>query len=65
MGAYEFQGVNTFDLTGDGVVGPADLAQLLAHWGQCPAPPAQCPWDLSGDDIVGPADLAQLLAHWG
>jgi probable HAF family extracellular repeat protein len=49
------------DLTGDGVVGPADLAALLASWGNC----GTCPADLSGDGIVGPADLAQLLANWG
>jgi titin len=49
------------DLTGDGVVGPADLAQLLSHWGAC----AGCPADLNGDGAVGPADLAQLLSQWG
>jgi choice-of-anchor C domain-containing protein len=53
------------DLNCDGAVGPADLAQLLATWGQCPAPPALCPADISNDGAVGPADLAQLLAHWG
>jgi hypothetical protein len=55
------------DLTGDGQVGPADLAQLLAHWGQCPAK-GPCIGDIAppgGDGAVGPADLAQLLAHWG
>jgi probable HAF family extracellular repeat protein len=52
------------DLNGDGQVGPADLAQLLATWGQCPTPPEPCPADLTGDGAVGPADLAQLLAHW-
>jgi hypothetical protein len=54
-----------FDL--DGQVGPADLAQLLAHWGQCPAK-GPCIGDIAppgGDGAVGPADLAQLLAHWG
>jgi T5SS/PEP-CTERM-associated repeat protein/autotransporter-associated beta strand protein len=46
---------------GDGVVGPGDLAALLASWGACP----DCPADFTGDNIVGPADLAQLLAGWG
>jgi hypothetical protein len=46
---------------GDGVVGPADLAALLASWGACP----DCPADFNGDNLVGPADLAQLLAGWG
>jgi hypothetical protein len=49
------------DLNGDGEVGPGDLAQLLASWGQC----AGCTADLDHDGAVGPADLAQLLAHWG
>ena len=49
------------DFDQDGVVGPADLAQLLAAWGKCPG----CPQDLTGDGQVGPADLAQLLATWG
>lgn len=49
------------DLDGDGVVGPADLAALLASWGPCPG----CPADLNGDGVVGAADLAALLAAWG
>ena len=49
------------DFDQDGVVGPADLAQLLAAWGKCPG----CPQDLNGDGQVGPADLADLLATWG
>jgi hypothetical protein len=53
------------DFNHDGHVGPADLAQLLATWGRCPAPPATCPTDLTHDNVVGPADLAQLLATWG
>ena len=49
------------DFDGDGHVGPADLAQVLAGWGPC----ATCPADLTGDGMVGPADLAELLANWG
>jgi hypothetical protein len=50
------------DLTGDGEVGPADLAQLLAAWGRCNG---SCLADFTGDGQVGPADLAELLANWG
>lgn len=50
-----------WDLNGDGGVGPADLAQLLASWGPCPG----CPMDFNDDGEVGPFDLAQLLAAWG
>ncbi|MCA9290685.1 MAG: hypothetical protein KDA25_06125, partial [Phycisphaerales bacterium] len=51
----------TGDFDDDGVVGPADLAALLADWGPC----VGCPTDLDDDDTVGPADLAVLLAAWG
>lgn len=49
------------DLSGDGEIGPLDLAMLLAAWGPCPG----CPADLNGDGQVGPFDLATLLAAWG
>ena len=62
MGAYEFTGmINPLDLTGDGVVDAADLAQLLADWGTCPG----CPADYTADGIVNAADLGELLANWG
>lgn len=48
------------DLNGDGTVGGADLALLLAAWGDTVGPA-----DLNGDGIVGGADLAVLLAAWG
>ncbi len=49
------------DLDGDGVVGAADLAQLLGGWGPNPGHPA----DFNGDGVVNAADLAQLLGAWG
>jgi hypothetical protein len=49
------------DLTGDGDVGPADLANLLAAWQTDPGGPPD--FDRSGS--VGPEDLATLLAQWG
>jgi hypothetical protein len=52
---------NPADLNGDGVVGAADLASLIAAWGEC----AGCAADLSGDGVVGAADLASLIAAWG
>ncbi|MEC9373537.1 MAG: hypothetical protein VYC34_06820 [Planctomycetota bacterium] len=47
------------DLTGDGFVNAADLATLLAVWGQ-DFPPA----DFNEDGVVNAADLATLLAEW-
>ncbi len=49
------------DLNDDGVVNAADLALMLAAWGDCPRP---CPPDLDQDGDVDSADLAQLLASW-
>ncbi len=49
------------DLTGDDFVDAADLAGLLAAWGEC----ARCPADLDGSGGVDAADLAALLAAWG
>lgn len=50
------------DLSGDGLVGFADLTQLLNAWG---GPCGGCSEDLTGDDLVGFADLTQLLNAWG
>lgn len=49
------------DLDGDGGVGGADLAALLANWGSC----SQCAQDLTGDGQVAADDLALLLSQWG
>ncbi len=49
------------DLDGGGVVGAADLAQLLGSWGPCPG----CAADFNGDGAVGAVDLAELLGNWG
>ena len=50
------------DLSGDGDVGPLDLAMLLGVWGPCPV---GCPEDLNFDCEVDAADLAILLGNWG
>ncbi len=50
------------DLSGDGLVGAADLAILLGSWGLCP--PAACLADIDGDHSVGASDLAILLGSW-
>ncbi len=60
MGAYEYV-TCLGDVDGDGAVGPADLAALLAAWGSNPGSDA----DFDQDGTVGPADLAALLAAWG
>ncbi len=49
------------DLTKDGIVNGADLANLLANWGENPGVAA----DLNGDGFVNGADLASLLATFG
>lgn len=49
------------DLSGDGVVGGADIAIVLGSWGPC----VGCPADLNGDGVVGGADIAIVLGAWG
>ena len=49
------------DLNGDGVVSSADLAVLLAQWGNY----GQGSADMNGDFEVDAFDLALLLASWG
>ena len=71
-GPYEFHPICAADLFpdvdgfGDGLIGPGDLAQLLAKWGPCPEPcPADIWPDAAPDGVVGAGDLATLLVHWG
>lgn len=65
IGAIEFSGGApqsvVGDMDGDGLVGPSDLAMLLAAWGPC----GGCVADLTGDGVVDGADLLVMLAHWG
>ena len=50
------------DLTDDGVVGAADLAEVLAGWGGCGK---SCPADLDGSGAIDARDLAMVLTLWG
>ena len=69
-GAWVDLGGNSFnpaecdaaDLNGDGEVNGADLALVLAAWGQ---PCLGCAADINGDGEVNGADLALILAGWG
>lgn len=47
------------DLDEDGIVGPSDLALLLAAWGSTDQQA-----DVNGDGIVNASDLAALLGAW-
>ena len=54
------------DIDGDGQVGLADLATLLAAFGTSAGQPGFDPAaDLDGDGTVGLADLSQLLSAYG
>lgn len=50
------------DANSDEVVDVQDLLDLLAGWGDCPAP---CPSDANDDGVIDVLDLLQLLASWG
>ncbi|MBW7904264.1 MAG: hypothetical protein LC135_12985 [Phycisphaerae bacterium] len=54
------------DLNGDGVIGQADLGQLLSSFGKCSGDIGFDPAaDLDGDGCVGQADLGVLLGVFG
>ena len=61
---FDLVGAVPGDLNGDGVVGTADLLQLLSAWGPC-GDCGNCPEDLDGDCAVATADLLILLGNWG
>ncbi|MFM7261037.1 MAG: hypothetical protein ACKO3W_10580, partial [bacterium] len=50
--------LNPYDLTGDGLVGAADLSLLLSQWGG----KGQADFDRTG--VVDAADLSAMLANW-
>ncbi|MHC4808800.1 MAG: hypothetical protein ACYTEV_00330 [Planctomycetota bacterium] len=52
------------DVDGDGLVGFGDVLAVLAAWGGCPGPPADCPGDVDGDGVTGFGDLLAVLAAW-
>jgi hypothetical protein len=52
------------DITGNGEVNGADLAELLAAWGPCVSGICQDA-DLNGDGLINGADLSILLSAWG
>jgi hypothetical protein len=52
------------DLTGNGVVNGADLAELLAVWGPCNGG-ACAAADFNDDGVVNGADLTVMLGNWG
>lgn len=49
------------DVNVDGVVGFADLLDILANWGPC----SGCPADADGDGAVGFSDVLLVLSAWG
>lgn len=54
------------DLNNDTVVDSADLAAMLANWGNCVSPTlAPCLADITGDGVVNSADISTLLSFWG
>jgi hypothetical protein len=50
------------DVSGDGAIGPADVAEVIAGWGPAGS---NAPADLDGDGVVGASDLAIVIASWG
>ncbi len=48
------------DIDCNGTVDSADLAEVLANWGE-----GNGPADLNGDGFINSADLTQVLSSWG
>jgi hypothetical protein len=63
-GPYEYPCDLRADFNEDGLVGFADLLQLLSEWGPCESCPPSCEWDVNGDCEVGFADLLFVLSEW-
>lgn len=53
------------DVNGDGLVGPADLAEVFAEWGVTDPCPAMLLTDFNDDGLVDATDLMILLNAWG
>jgi len=51
------------DFDGDGMVGSADMARLLANWNAVSF--GENPYDLDENGVVGAGDLAILMTNWG
>ena len=49
------------EVTGDGVVDAADLAEVLGSWGRCKG----CGADVDGSGTIDALDLAAVLNAWG
>lgn len=52
------------DADGDGMVGLADLAALIAWWSMS-VPPAPGAIDLDGSGAIGLGDVAVVISNWG
>ncbi|MCP3905927.1 MAG: hypothetical protein GY715_20065 [Planctomycetes bacterium] len=52
------------DVNGDGVVNFGDILAVIAAWGACPDPPAECPADVSGNGTVDFADVLLVISNW-
>ena len=55
-------GTVDYDLDGDDVIGPGDLALMFGSW--MTAPPADPAHDLDCDGAVGESDVAWLMTGW-
>ena len=63
LAPYTLTRLASGDTDGDGAVGAADLAELLAGWGPVPTG-RRAAADFDGNQMVDSADLAELLDRW-
>ena len=63
-GGVAFSSMPRGDVDDDCSVGLMDFGEMLAGWGDCPAPPTGCRSDTNRDGRVDVGDLFILLANW-
>ncbi len=59
-----FRRMEAGDVDDSGEVGFADMIEVLAAWGACPALPETCLADVDRDGDVGFSDVLLILANW-
>ena len=61
----DFGGQSRADIDQDGIVGPADLTQVLSNWNLTVDQSSNPRADVNEDGVIGSADLTFVLSNWG
>jgi hypothetical protein len=61
----DFGGQSRADIDQDGIVGPADLTQVLSNWNLTVDQSSNPRADVNEDGVIGSSDLTFVLSNWG